>query len=176
MCISEYKDDSQIIPRSSSVIVKRLPSSRPGKGKAAMYLSGTNGGTHTPTSDIIQRPGGSGGNLWHKGAMSKRFDIKEESSPTPKSVGVRSCHLKYTHFARERVLRSIQPNSIPKNDVTKDDEAAAMAAMFQAQTANWEETQEKMSQLVSRLRAFCYSSRTSLMNVILLFPVPVHWA
>ena len=31
----------------------------------------------------------------------------------------------------------------------KDDEAAAMAAMFQAQSANWEETQEKMSQLVS---------------------------
>jgi hypothetical protein len=28
-------------------------------------------------------------------------------------------------------------------------EAAAMAAMFQAQSANWEETQEKMSQLVS---------------------------
>lgn len=29
-----------------------------------------------------------------------------------------------------------------------------MAAMFQAQTANWEETQEKMSQLVSRFSAF----------------------
>jgi protein MPE1 len=58
--------------------------------------------------------------------MSKRFDIKEESSPA-KSAG------------------SI---SIPKNAVTKDDEAAAMAAMFQAQTANWEETQEKMSHAV----------------------------
>ena len=34
-----------------------------------------------------------------------------------------------------------------------------MAAMFQAQTANWEETQEKMSQLVSRARAvFCLRS------------------
>ena len=34
-----------------------------------------------------------------------------------------------------------------------------MAAMFQAQTANWEETQEKMSQLVSRARAiFCLGS------------------
>lgn len=29
-----------------------------------------------------------------------------------------------------------------------------MAAMFQAQTQNWEETQEKMSQLVSRLSGF----------------------
>jgi hypothetical protein len=29
-----------------------------------------------------------------------------------------------------------------------------MAAMFKAQTANWEETQEKMTQLVSRLCGF----------------------
>ena len=41
-----------------------------------------------------------------------------------------------------------------KSVVTKEDEAAAMAAMFQAQTQNWEETQEKMSQLVSRLSGF----------------------
>lgn len=41
--------------------------------------------------------------------------------------------------------------------MTKGDEAAAMAAMFQAQTANWEETQEKMSQLVSPLIGFFLS-------------------
>jgi hypothetical protein len=35
-----------------------------------------------------------------------------------------------------------------KSNVANDDEAAAMAAMFQAQSANWEEAQEKMSQLV----------------------------
>src|SRR6267154_1034816 len=103
MCIPEYKDDFQMIPRSSSVIVKRLPSSRPGKGKAAMYLSGTNGSAHTPTSDTVQRLGGSGV-VWHKGAMSKRFDVKEESSPTPKLAAVRSYDTKYTHLARERVL------------------------------------------------------------------------
>ena len=31
------------------------------------------------------------------------------------------------------------------------DEAAALAAMFQMQSANWEETQEKMSQSVPTL-------------------------
>ena len=41
-----------------------------------------------------------------------------------------------------------------KSSVTKDDEAAAMAAMFQASAANWEETQEKMSQLVSPPNGF----------------------
>lgn len=40
-----------------------------------------------------------------------------------------------------------------------------MAAMFQMQTANWEETQEKMSQLVSRLAdLFTYCSSICLMN------------
>jgi protein MPE1 len=41
--------------------------------------------------------------------------------------------------------------------VGNPDEASAMAAMFKAQTANWEETQEKMTQLVSRLRGFLVS-------------------
>ncbi|KIM65987.1 hypothetical protein SCLCIDRAFT_1211628 [Scleroderma citrinum Foug A] len=118
----ECKDDSQIIPRSSSVIVKRLPSQRPGKGKAAMYLAGTNGNGAIPTSDVVRS---SGGVTWHKGAMSKRFDVKEEPPAPPKI--------------------STPITTIPKNSVTQDDEAAAMAAMFQAQTANWEETQEKMS-------------------------------
>ena len=56
--------------------------------------------------------------------------------------------------------------------VTKEDEAEAMAAMFQAQTANWEEAQEKMSQLVSRARAiFCLRSiyRSNELRFIPLF-------
>ena len=48
--------------------------------------------------------------------------------------------------------------------IAKDEEAAAMAAMFQAQTQNWEETQEKMSQLVLPLRVFIYVVVPSLMN------------
>lgn len=48
-------------------------------------------------------------------------------------------------------------------NIAKDDELKAMAAMFQQQTANWEETQEKMSQLVSRLAIFVLRS-TDLSN------------
>ncbi|KAF8159459.1 DWNN domain-containing protein [Crassisporium funariophilum] len=119
----EYKDDSQIIPRSSSVVVKRLPAIRPGKGKASMYVGGT---VAPPTSEVVQR-GGAGGGTWHKGAMSKRFDGKEKDEPTT------------------------SPSKIPTSSASqppaagKGGEAAAMAAMFQAQTQNWEEAQEKMS-------------------------------
>lgn len=37
---SEYDDDTTIIPRSTTVIAKRLPAARPGKGGAARYVSG----------------------------------------------------------------------------------------------------------------------------------------
>ncbi|RDB20830.1 putative RING finger protein P8B7.15c [Hypsizygus marmoreus] len=120
----EFKDDSQIIPRSSSVVVKRLPAVRPGKGKASMYIAGAGGSL--PSSDSAQRAGGStNAPTWHKGAMSKRFDIKEESSIIKTSS-------------------NLPPTTI-KSSVANEDESAAVAAMFQAQTANWEETQEKMS-------------------------------
>lgn len=126
-----------------------MPSQRPGKGKAAMYIAGTNGSASVPISETVQRLGGN--SAWHKGAMSKRFDVKEEYTASPP---VRSRSKTNAPLATRRVLHFPQSSTvtIPKNSVTKDDEAAAMAAMFQAQTANWEETQEKMSQFVSRLR------------------------
>jgi hypothetical protein len=55
------------------------------------------------------------------------------------------------------------------SNVTKEDEAAAMAAMFQAQTQNWEEAQEKMSQLVSTLSGFYPLYRRPLSNEHCLF-------
>lgn len=38
--VSVYDDDTSIIPRSTTVIAKRLPPARPGKGGAARYVSG----------------------------------------------------------------------------------------------------------------------------------------
>jgi protein MPE1 len=77
----EYKDDSQIIPRSSSVVVKRLPAARPGKGKAAMYIAAAAGGQ---SSDSAPKHGGSSNTvIWHRGAMSKRFDGKDEPAFKP---------------------------------------------------------------------------------------------
>ncbi len=36
----EYDDDAAVIPRSTSVVARRLPPVRPGKGSAARYVSG----------------------------------------------------------------------------------------------------------------------------------------
>jgi hypothetical protein len=48
-----------------------------------------------------------------------------------------------------------------------------MAAMFQAQTQNWEETQEKMSQLVLPIAGFClYVVQILMMIAFFFFPSP----
>ncbi|KAI0032305.1 DWNN domain-containing protein [Vararia minispora EC-137] len=115
----EIKDDSHVIPRSSSVVLKRVPAARPGKGKAAMYIVAANAAADASKPGTLA-PGN--GVLWNKGTMSKRFDGKDDAS------------------------KGNTPVPIVTPATANEDEAAAMAAMFQAQSANWEETQEKMSQ------------------------------
>ena len=87
----EHKDDSQIIPRSSSVIVKRLPAARPGKGKASMYLAGTP--QSLPSLEPVLRGSSiNSGTTYHKGAMSKRFDGKDDQSSLSKPLNVSFFH------------------------------------------------------------------------------------
>lgn len=38
--LSAYDDDTVIIPRSTSVVARRFPASKPGHGRAARYVSG----------------------------------------------------------------------------------------------------------------------------------------
>jgi protein MPE1 len=76
---AELRDDSHMIPRSSSVVVKRVPSVRPGKGKAAMYIGGP-GTSATPESKPNSQPGSSS---WPaRGSISRRFDKEAPSKPT----------------------------------------------------------------------------------------------
>ena len=40
LILTEYTDDTEIIPRDTTVLARRLPASAPGKGRAARYVSG----------------------------------------------------------------------------------------------------------------------------------------
>lgn len=85
--------------------------------------------------------------------MSKRFDGKEE--PTTVSPSKQSTPVCLTHYSILN-LSYILFHQAPTvgSHIAQGDEAAAMAAMFQAQSQNWEETQEKMSQLVLPFEGF----------------------
>jgi len=89
----EYKDDSIIVPRASSVIVKRVYA-KPGKGRAAQYIGGasSSAGPSDSKAGASNPSNGSGQTNWHRGNITKRFDGKEElakesSKPAPPAVG-----------------------------------------------------------------------------------------
>lgn len=90
---AEFKDDDHQIPRSSSLIARRLPSSIKGRGNAQNYIVGTTAadaltGDHrieAHARDAMQAKmnakgvRGVGGNF---GSMSRRFDGKDENKVT----------------------------------------------------------------------------------------------
>ena len=91
--------------------------------------------------------GGGGGGRSGGGNISRYFDARgseeelrpEETPPLPVRISV----LLLT--PSKLTLVSCQ-TPLVKSIVTQEDEHEAMEAMFQAQTANWEEAQKKMSQ------------------------------
>ena len=72
------------------------------------------------------------------------------------------------HFSFSFYSAPQTPATSASSTVAKDDEAASIAAMFKAQTENWEETQEKMSQSVMSSR-FALCIRCNL--ILIYFPV-----
>lgn len=75
----EYKDDTHIIPRSSLVIAKRIPASKAGKGKGAIYLAGTMPAASSSTDGPMGKEKSfSAPPVRTRGAMSKRFDGKDD--------------------------------------------------------------------------------------------------
>lgn len=138
----EYINDSQMIPRSTSVIAKRLPASRPGKGKAAMYISGN---LPPPSSaDGSQTGKSASSSTWTKptGPMSKRFDRPEPAKEEKFTLNVDSM--------------------VPQAPAGHEDEADALKAMFQATAEHWKETGEKMSTSVPHNHAFLNIRRPNL--------------
>jgi len=49
----EYTDDTEIIPKDSTVLARRLPASAPGKGRAARYVSGKPPVSAKPTASSV---------------------------------------------------------------------------------------------------------------------------
>ncbi|KIJ55560.1 hypothetical protein M422DRAFT_220301 [Sphaerobolus stellatus SS14] len=121
----EYTNDSQMIPRSTSVIAKRLPAARPGKGKAAMYIAGVMPSSASNDQSQMGKPGGNQSWTRPSGPMSRRFDRQEP--------------------ARQEPVESKADAQLPRAPAGHEDEAEALKAMFKATEEHWKETGEKMS-------------------------------
>ncbi|KAG0149070.1 hypothetical protein CROQUDRAFT_40434 [Cronartium quercuum f. sp. fusiforme G11] len=118
----EYKNDHAIVPRSSSVIARRLPPKRSGHGNAQQYVNSTPlaaaaaaAGPGRPVASSTAHADWRGG-----GSISKDFRQQQpEAAP---------------QMARPIVAGN-----------ARDSEAESMAAMFAAQDQQWQQTQETMA-------------------------------
>lgn len=128
--------------------MKRVPAKRVGKGKPGLSSSVPVLGQGIPTTDVLsdkarQQTVLSGiRSRLGLSAMSKRFNDRNEKEDGTKvhDMVLRAYLLSFI------VLMTKLGKTFSNDPDTRDNEAAAMAAMFKAQTDVWEETQEKMSQ------------------------------
>ncbi|BGP13379.1 hypothetical protein JCM10213_009222 [Rhodosporidiobolus nylandii] len=128
----EYTNDYAMIPRSTSVLARRLPPSKPGHGNAQKYMVGTDeSGTGSLQAGRGAAPdprGGVGGAQkggYSKEMFSKRFDGREDVKPSGPPGGM--------------------PSQVQIPAAAPNDEASAMAAMFAATNTQWQQTQEQMA-------------------------------
>ncbi|ORY25626.1 DWNN domain-domain-containing protein [Naematelia encephala] len=120
----EFKDDNHQIPRSSSVIVRRLPASSKGRGNAQNYIIGTGAAdaltgdhrieAHARDAMLAKQAKGMQKTGGMFGSMSKRFDGKDEAR------------------------QANQPEVVIPRD-------EGIAAMFAQQEQVWDATQEGMA-------------------------------
>lgn len=121
----EYKDDNYMVPRSTHVVVRRLPASRPGRGTAQLYV----GDMQVPAGVAEPAPAHPPPSAPYRGPMSMRFDGRDSGASASAAPQIASAALDES-----------------------SDEAARIAAMFQATSEQWDETQERMAHATYRER------------------------
>ena len=127
----EYKDDNFSIPRATHVTVRRLPASKPGRGTAQLYVTDTMAPTAAAGLDVpAPPPTTTAPSMPYRGPMSKRFDGRDDPATSEPSAPIQSAVIDH-----------------------QQDEASKIAAMFQASTEQWEETQERMAHATYRERS-----------------------
>ncbi|KAK4049419.1 Protein mpe1 [Microbotryomycetes sp. JL201] len=124
----EYTEDHQIIPRSTSVLARRLPPARPGRGNAQKYMPSMEGAGPTSGSTSY---GQMQSKTWNANQFTKRFDGKDDAQAAAPQA----------------------PVEVKLPAAAGQDEASALAAMFAASSQQWQQTQEQMAQATPVYRA-----------------------
>lgn len=139
---TEYKDDVFVVPRNTSVIVRRLPAARPGKGTAQRYVLGV-----LPTDGK-----GAGGFGVMKGGPSSAPGGSGSAGGPPHMSGGRNMVLnaQRPHPANKPSSQQSaagDDGSKHEGDEPKDDsEEARIQAMFQQTTDQWGAMQERLAE------------------------------
>ncbi|CAO3672611.1 unnamed protein product [Rhizopus microsporus] len=138
----EYKDDNFMVPRNTSIIVRRLPASRPGKGTAQRYVLGAM--DNKGQSGVIKNPTGTPTNPTFTFMSNHRNLVLNN---TQRSLPPQQ-QLHQQHQQHQQQPQQMQMDSInPQNDAPKDNsEEARIQAMFQQTTDQWGVMQERLAE------------------------------
>jgi hypothetical protein len=130
-----------VVPRNTSVIVKRLPAVRPGKGTAQRYVAGVlptdgkgaggfgvmKGGGGGPSGSATGAPPGGGGNQFMSGGRNMVLNAQRPQAPT-------------------KTTQQNPTDSSQENEPKDDSEEARIQAMFQQTTDQWGAMQERLAE------------------------------
>jgi hypothetical protein len=136
----EYKDDLFTIPRNTSIIVRRLPPSRPGKGTAQRYVSGAmpNDGKGLGQSGagmLRSGPSTAGQSDRFGSGRSNVFDARQQRQQQHQQ-----------HQQAQPNAAPVTPSQFSDPAPEDDSEEAKIKAMFQQTTDQWGQMQEKMAE------------------------------
>ncbi|KAI7871622.1 DWNN domain-containing protein [Spinellus fusiger] len=127
----EYKDDSFLVPRNTSVIVRRLPASRPGKGTAQRYVLGA-GPVEVKGGGIGMMKGNHGPPSENRFGNGRNMVLNAQQHK-PQKMSAPMSEL------GDQEARSVQAPS-------DDSEEARIQAMFQQTTDQWGQMQERLAE------------------------------
>ena len=148
----EYKDDVYVVPRNTSIVVRRLPASRPGKGTAQRYVlgalpadgkgMGSSGmgmlkGPPGPAAERFGSGGGAGGRNMVLNAPQYRQRQQKQQSQQGEEM---SSTFMSDVQQQQQGLGGGGPTP------SDDSEEARIQAMFQQTTDQWGAMQEKLAE------------------------------
>lgn len=152
----EYKDDVFIIPRNTSIIVRRLPASRPGKGTAQRYVLGAlpadGKGMGTSGIGMMKGSGGGASGGHHHGppapgSAAERFSNSGRSNMVLNAPQYRNRPQQQQLSPTPSQMDSQSSDTATPSTAPADDsEEARIQAMFQQTTDQWGAMQEKLAE------------------------------
>ncbi|KAI8050637.1 DWNN domain-containing protein [Gilbertella persicaria] len=126
----EYKDDMFVVPRNTSVIVRRLPAARPGKGTAQRYVLGVLPTDGKGVVKGVPSTGGPTGAASGGGPIGGRNMVLNAQRQQPKPS----------------FSQNIDGSTEETNAPHDDSEEARIQAMFQQTTDSWGAMQERLAE------------------------------
>lgn len=138
----EYKDDVFVVPRNTSVVVRRLPAQRPGKGTAQRYVLGV---LPTDGSGVMKggppgAPGSGTGGPPSGAQFNPGRNMVLNAQRPHHTIG------KMVFHSGDSPAAAAAPATVDNNEPKDDSEEARINAFYEQEKDQWGATQERLAE------------------------------